>query len=67
MKNFKGEIIIRPSRMGENATEEIGEFIHNQLIGNMDYVMSRIGIKVSADEVFIWIDDCEGDVPDITI
>ena len=65
MKNFKGEIIIRPKEIHKHTIEEIGNTIHQQLVGNKDYINSNIGISLETDEVLIWIDDCEGEIPDI--
>lgn len=69
MKNFKGNIFIFPAK--ENQTKEtlmeIGEHIHQQLVGNMDYVDSNIGVHVWDDSVQVWIDDCKGEIPEIRI
>lgn len=65
MENFKGEIIIRPKNIGKHTIEEIGAVIHNQLVGNKDYINSNIGISLEENEVLIWFDDCEGEIPDI--
>lgn len=65
MKDFKGEIIIRPKEIHKHTIEDIGNTIHQQLVGNKDYINSNIGISLETDEVLIWIDDCEGEIPDI--
>ena len=65
MQNFKGEIIIRPKEAGKHTIEEIGNSIHQQLVGNQDYIDSNIGISLETDEVLIWFDDCKGEIPDI--
>lgn len=65
MKDFKGEIIIRPKEIHKHTIEEIGNTIHQQLVGNKDYINSNIGISLETDEVLVWIDDCEGEIPDI--
>ena len=65
MKNFKGTIIIIPRDSDEKTIKEIGNHIHNQLIGNEDYINSNIGINLDEDQVLLWIDDCKGDIPDI--
>lgn len=65
MKNFKGEIIIRPKGIGKHTIEEIGTSIHQQLVGNQDYIDSNIGMNLGTDEVLIWFDDCKGEIPDI--
>ena len=65
MKNFKGEIIIRPKKIDKHMIEEIGTAIHQQLVGNQDYIDSNIGISLETDEVLIWFDDCKGEIPDI--
>lgn len=65
MKNFKGEIIIRPKEVDKHTIEEIGNSIHQQLAGNRDYIDSNIGISLGTDHVLIWFDDCEGEIPDI--
>lgn len=65
MKNFKGEIIIKPKNPTEETLLEIGESIHQQLVGNMDYVECNIGVRVGEDSVLIWFDDCEGENPEI--
>lgn len=67
MKNFKGEIIIRPKEVDKYTIEEIGASIHHQLVGNKDYIESNIGISLETDQVLIWIDDCEGEIPDIIL
>lgn len=67
MEKFKGEIIIKPFNPGKHTIENIGNHIHQQLVGNEDYIKSNIGIELQKDQVFIWIDDCEGDIPDIVI
>lgn len=65
MKNFKGEIIIKPDNTGTTTLWDIGERIHNQLVGNPDYVNSNIGVNVNDERILIWFDDCEGEIPDI--
>ena len=65
MKNFKGEISIRPKKIDKDTIEEIGTAIHQQLVGNQDYIDSNIGISLETDEVLIWFDDCKGEIPDI--
>ena len=65
MKNFNGEIIIRPKETDKHTIEEIGTFIHHQLVGNKDYIDSNIGINLGTDEVLIWFDDCKGEIPNI--
>lgn len=65
MKNFKGEIIIRPKEVDKKTIEEIGNSIHQQLASNRDYIDSNIGINLGTDHVLIWFDDCEGEIPDI--
>lgn len=65
MKNFRGEIIIRPRQVDKHTIEEIGNSIHQQLVGNQDYIDSNIGISLETGQVVIWIDDCEGEIPDI--
>ncbi len=65
MKNFRGEITIRPSKIDNNTIVKIGNSIHQQLAGNQDYIDSNIGIGLTSDEVIIWFDDCKGDIPDI--
>lgn len=65
MKNFKGEIIIRPKEVDKHTIEEIGTVIHQQLVGNKDYIESNIGISLETDKVLIWFDDCEEEIPNI--
>lgn len=65
MKNFSGEIIIRPKNIDKHTLEEIGNSIHMQLVGNQDYIDNNIGINIDNNEVFIWIDKCNGEIPDI--
>lgn len=67
MENFKGEIIIRPKEVHEHAIEDIGNSIHHQLVGNKDYINNNIGISLKTNEVLIWFDDCEGEIPDIVL
>ena len=65
MKNFEGEIVIRPKEVGKHTIVEIGNSIHQQLVGNQDYIDSNIGISLEIDEVLIWFDNCKGEIPDI--
>ena len=65
MENFKGEIIIRPKEVNKHTIEDIGNSIHQQLVGNQDYIDSNIGINLQTDSVLIWFDDYKGDIPDI--
>lgn len=65
MNNFKGEIIIKPKQVDKHTIEDIGNSIHQQLVGNKDYINSNIGISLETDHVLIWFDDCEGEIPDI--
>ena len=65
VKNFKGEIIIRPKEIDKHTIEEIGNSIHQQLVGNQDYIDNNIGIGLETDEVLIWFDDCKKEIPDI--
>ena len=65
MKNFKGEIIIRPKEVDGHTIENIGNSIHQQLVGNQDYIDSNIGISLETDAILIWFDDCKGEIPDI--
>ena len=48
MKNFKGEIIIRPKEVDRHTIENIGNSIHQQLVGNQDYIDSRIVLNDSS-------------------
>ena len=65
MKKFKGGIIIKPANADKHTIENIGMTIHQQLVGNKDYINSNIGISLEEDQVMIWIDDCEEEIPDI--
>ena len=65
MKNFKGEIIIRQKEVDKHTIENIGNSIHQQLVGNQDYIDSNIGISLETDAILIWFDDCKGEIPDI--
>lgn len=67
MKNFKGEITIRPSEIDNDTIVKIGNSIHQQLAGNQDYIDSNIGISLTSNEVIIWFDDCKGEIPDIVL
>lgn len=67
MKNFRGEITIRPSEIDNDTIAKIGNSIHQQLAGNQDYIDSNIGISLTSNEVIIWFDDCKGDIPDIVL
>ena len=67
MKNFKGEITIRPSENDNDTIVKIGNSIHQQLAGNQDYIDSNIGISLTSNEVIIWFDDCKGEIPDIVL
>lgn len=53
MKNFKGEIIIKPANADKHTIEDIGMTIHQQLVGNKDYINSNIGISLEEDQVMI--------------
>lgn len=64
MENFKSEIIIKPKSIDKHTIENIGNSIHQQLVGNKDYINSNIGISLREDSVLIWFDDCE-EIPDI--
>ena len=65
IKNFKGEIIIRPMENNTDTLVEIGNSIHRQLYGNQDYIESNIVINLLSDGVMIRFYDCEGEIPDI--
>lgn len=65
MKNFKGEIVIKPKYPTEETLLEIGEHIHQQLVGNADYVNCNIGVSIGKVAVLVWFDDCEGEIPEI--
>lgn len=65
MKNFKGEIIIRPIEINKHTIEKIGDSIHQQLADNQDYIDSNIGISLKSDEVLVWFDECKGEIPSI--
>lgn len=67
MKNFKGEIVIKPTKNDNDTLVEIGNSIHRQLVGNQDYINSNIGIGLMPDCVVIWFDDCKGYIPDIVL
>ena len=57
MENFRGEIIIKPKEVGKHTMEEIGNSIHQQLVGNQDYIDSNIGVCIGNSSVLIWFDD----------
>ena len=65
MENFRGEIIIKPKEVCKHTMEEIGNSIHQQLVGNQDYIDSNIGVCIGNSSVLIWFDDCKGEIPDI--
>ena len=65
VKNFNGEIIIRPREVDKHTIESIGNSIHQQLVGNQDYIDSNIGISLETDSVIIWFDNCKEEIPDI--
>lgn len=65
MKNFKGEIIIKPKNSDPDTLLDIGLAIHEQLIGNEDYVLNNLGINIMEDSVVVWFDECEGEIPKI--
>lgn len=67
MKNFKGKIIIRPKEVDKHTIEEIGNSIHQQLVGNQDYIDNNIGINLETNKVLIWFDDCKEEIPDIVL
>ena len=53
MKNFKGDIIIIPKEVNKGMIKEIGNYIHQQLVGNQDYIDSNIGISLKPDSVLM--------------
>ena len=65
MKNFTGEIIIRPKNIDKHTIEAIGMNLHQQLVGNKDYINSNIGINLSEKEILVWFDNCEEEIPNI--
>ena len=65
VKNFNGEIVIRPREVDKHTIESIGNSIHQQLVGNQDYIDSNIGISLGTDSVLIWFDNCKEEIPDI--
>lgn len=65
VKNFNGEIIIKPREVDKHTIESIGNSIHQQLVGNQDYIDSNIGISLGTDSVLIWFDNCKEEIPDI--
>lgn len=65
MKNFKGEIIIKPIKNDNGTLVEIGNSIHRQLVDNQDYINSNIVLCLRSDSIQIFIDDCKGEVPNI--
>ena len=65
VKNFNGEIVIRPRKADKHTIENIGNSIHQQLVGNQDYIDSNIGISLETDSVLIWFDNCKEEIPDI--
>lgn len=67
MKGFKGTIVIKPEEGSKVSVVDIGEHIHSQLVGNQDYVNSNIGISMANDEVFIWVDELGGEMPEIKL
>lgn len=67
MKNFKGEITIKPIKNDDDTLVEIGNSIHRQLVGNQDYINSNIVLSLRSDSIQIFIDDCKGEVPDIVL
>lgn len=67
MKNFKGEIVFKPAEATKDALMEVGNSIHQQLVGNQDYIDSNIGVHIGDDSVMVWIDDCKGEIPEIRI
>ena len=67
MKGFKGTIVIKPEEGSKVSVADIGEHIHNQLVGNRDYVNSNIGISMANGEVFVWVDDLGGEMPEIKL
>ena len=64
--NLKLHVIIRTSNEEEQL--RIGNSIHEQLVGNMDYVNSNIVLNIDKEnEVNLWVfDECES-IPKITI
>lgn len=67
MKNFKGEIIIRPANPDKHTIENIGNSIHHQLTGIQDYEDDNIEIYLKKNRVLIKIHDCKNPVPDIVL
>lgn len=67
MKGFKGTIVIKPEEGSKVSVSDIAEHIHNQLVGNEDYINSAIGINMDNEEVFIWIDKLGSEMPEIKL
>lgn len=65
MKGFKGEIFIKVAEDSKASTSEVAEKIHQQLVGNQDYIDSRIGINRMDNCVLVWFDDIKGEVPEL--
>ena len=66
MENLKLHMIIRTESEGEKM--RIGESIHDQLVGNDDYIDSNIVLNIdSKNEVNLYVyKECEN-IPSITI
>lgn len=65
MKNFNGEIIIKPKNINKYTLEDIGNSIYMQLVNNQNYIDGGIRLNVNTDCVHILINECTGDIPDI--
>lgn len=67
MKGFKGTIVVKPKEGSKVSVNDIGEYIHGQLVGNKDYINSCIGINTDNGEVFIWVDELGDEMPEIKL
>ena len=70
MKGCKIMITVKITVDTKNEKERIGTRIHEQLIGNPDYIDSRIILNIDEDKdilLYIYDDECTEKIPAITL
>lgn len=69
MKGCKIMITVKITVDTKEMKEKIGTKIHDQLVGNQDYIDSRIILNIDEDkDILLYIDDeCTDKIPAITL
>ena len=70
MKGCKIMITVKITVDTKDEKERIGTRIHEQLIGNPDYIDSRIILNIDEDKdilLYIYDDECTEKIPAITL